>query len=524
MLLRLRTSLFLLLLPVLAGRAQPQPLALTLDEALQIALVHNYALRSARLDVATADAQVKEGWGLLYPQVDFNSGYTRNVVSANPFAGSQAGGLFQTLGFLDWLAYNEEARTDDDGTTSPLSLDDFFDRQQQGLDEAGIVQDAGSNPFAVPNQFQNGLTISQTVFDARALWGAQGASKYLRTFNERAADRQEQLVIGQVKQAFYGTLLAEELARVSSQSVERTRETADEMGRRVAQGTAPKFQRLSAEVELANLETRLVQAQTDALRALDNLKLLLGIPVEQPLRLRGTLEPGDTATFMNIAAEGAVDLALRQRPDVAQARIGVELEQVRTKAARADYLPTANVFANISHLGNVPSNRVNILTDPDDPFKFSRQTNSFFSGNYWDWSVNVGFQLRWNLFNGFQTRYRMQQRHIAQSKAALQYEQLEQSVRLEVQQALRDLASAQQRLSSQERNIERAMLNYDFAVARLREGVASPLEVRDASEQLDMSRWNHAQAIHDWLLARTAFETAIGIRLTPTEGGQLTRN
>lgn len=93
-----------------AAQSGPQPVGLTLDEAIEIALIRNYMVRTVRLDVDEASALVKEGWGQVFPQVSFNTSYTRNLKTANPFAGSQAGGLFQSLGFLDWLAFNERAQ------------------------------------------------------------------------------------------------------------------------------------------------------------------------------------------------------------------------------------------------------------------------------------------------------------------------------------------------------------------------------------------------------------------------------
>ena len=69
-----------------------EPLTLTLDEALQIALVHNYAMRLERLNVEQGSAQVREAWGEAWPLIDVTSSYTRNLKSANPFAGSEAGG------------------------------------------------------------------------------------------------------------------------------------------------------------------------------------------------------------------------------------------------------------------------------------------------------------------------------------------------------------------------------------------------------------------------------------------------
>src|SRR5690625_3353513 len=145
-------------------RADGTPVVLTLDEAVQIALVQNHVLRSTALDLETADAQIREAWGQLLPQVDISSSYTRNVVTANPFAGSEAGGLFASFGFVDWLAYNEQARMDDDPSTEPLPLDEFMDRRRQGMAEIGAAMGDSGNPFGVENQFVSGITAVPQTF------------------------------------------------------------------------------------------------------------------------------------------------------------------------------------------------------------------------------------------------------------------------------------------------------------------------------------------------------------------------
>src|SRR5690606_10979852 len=157
---------------------------------------------------------------------------------------------------------------------------------------------------------------------------------------------------------------------------------------------------------------------------------------------------------------------------------------------RSQYLPTVTAFANFNYIGNVPDNRTFTVSDPDDPFKFTSRSNGFFSQAYWNPSINAGLSVRWNLFNGFQTSAQVQQRQIAADKGLVAYVQQVEVVRLAVQQALRNLESARQRILSTQQNIARAELNYEYATARLREGVASQLEERNASEQLDQSRLN----------------------------------
>lgn len=506
----------------LSTEIAPEPVALTLEEALQIALVQNYALRSDRLDVANASAQVREAWGQVLPQVDASASYTRNLKSPNPFAGSDAGSLFGSLGFVDWLAYNERARTDEQPSTEPIPFSEFTQRQAEGRQASGF--DPGSvsdNPFAVPNQFQSGITVTQTLFSGSAFAAIAGAQA-LKDINQRAVDRQEQLLLDQVRQAFYGALLTQARAEVAAQSTDRTEETLREVSRRVTQGVQPKFQRLSAEVELANLETQLVQAESQAALALDNLKLTLGIPVEQPVRLRGDLDAEDVATFATVSLDDAVAQALERRPDVEQARLAVALRRIDKNITRAQYLPALSAFANLSYTGNVPDVRTTFRQDPDtpdNPFRFVRNDRDFFSSAYWNPAISAGVRLSWNLFNGFQTSARVQQREVAVDQAQIDYERLVQSIRLEVGEALRNLRAAATRIAAQEQNVDRAELNYRYAEARLREGVSSQLELREASEQLDQSRLNYAQALHDYLLARSAFETAVGVPIGAPASG-----
>ena len=492
------------------GQATSSTITLTVDEAVEIARVSNNVIRSLKLDVENADAQVKEGWAELFPQIALNSSYTRNVRSANPFSGSSAGDFFSSFGFIDWLAFNEEARTDGSDATQPISVGEFFARQQAGLDAAGISVSGGDNPFAVPTQYSNSLSITQKLFDGRAILGAAGASRWLEPFSQRALDRQEQLVIDQVRTAFYGALLAAEQSRVVDLSVRRSRTTLNEVARQVAEGVAPKFQRLSAEVELANQETLLLQNQSQADAAIDNLKLLLGIPGQQTVSLRGDLTAQRDASALLVSRDEAIANALVRRPDLEQARIGIELEHIQLKVAKSEYLPTLDAFLNVGYTGSVPDNRFVTISDPQDPFAYSQRENGYFSDSYWDSSVNVGFRLSWTLFNGLASHRRIQQRQIALDKATVDHEFLQRAVAVEVDQALRNLRTSRQRMDAQEKNVGRAELNYTFAEARLREGVATPIEVREASEQLDASRLNYLQAVHDFLVAESAFEAAVG--------------
>jgi len=507
-----------------ADASEPAPLTLTLDRAVQMALGKSFELQRTRLDVRNADAQVREAWGQVLPQIDASTGYTRNVLTANPFAGSDVTGLFGGGNAGDWVAFNERARTDNDPTTNPIAFQEFRERQQEAREAAGITLGSGGNPFGVDNEFRSGISISQTLFNGSAFAAISGAQQ-LKDVNQRAEDRQTQVLADNVRRAFYSALFAQARVQVLAQRIDRTSQTLDEVAKQVRQGVVPKFQRLSAEVELSNLETEVVQARNTASQAIDQLKLTMGLTTDRPLQLEGTLRKADPTMFVNVSTVRAVEAAMNRRPDVEQARLAVELREVEKNTVRSEYLPRLSAVANLNYTGRVPDDRQLNLSNPNDPFAFSTQDRGFFSSDFWNPSVNVGVQLSWNLFNGFQTTARMEQREVAIRRAEVDYQQAQQNVEVEVRQALRDLQTARQRIFSQEENVSRAETNYTFAARRVEEGVSSQLELREASDQLDQSRLNYLQALRDYLIAQSAFETAVGLPITePPSTLNLTSN
>lgn len=493
-----------------APEGEAAPLTLTVEDAIQIALEHNYSLRDRRLDVADANWRVREGYGRAMPQLTATSTYQRNLASPNPFAGSDAGGLFETLSFLDWLAYNEEARTDTDPETLPLTLDEFRDRQEMGLDDANITLSGSENPFQVDNQFNSYLSLTQTLYDG-ALYGGIRAAKKFRDLNSAGVARQVQIVVRETKIAYYAALFAAEQVEVVGKSVERTEKTVHEAEIRLAQGVSSKYDKLSAEVELANLRSDLVQTQSSLEKSLDDLKLLIGLPTAQPIVLRGSLEDGVAeGGFRHVALDEVLEVALDRRPDLEQAALSVELNDINRRVEHAARMPTLSAFVDVGYIGNVPDNRTRVFNVDGDPFVYDSENRGFFASSYWNTSVAVGLSLKWTIFDGFQTRSKAERALIDRQRSEIQYERLRNQIRLEVEAARRDLFAADERMSSQTRNVARAELNYEYASTRVREGVSSRLEERQASDLLDESRLNQNRAIFDYLVAQANFEAAVG--------------
>jgi outer membrane protein TolC len=492
-----------------------------------MALENNHDLRLARLDVEEADAQVQEAWGNLYPSLDLTGSYTRNVVTANPFAGSDAATLFGGGGQTEWLAFNERRRL---GGEAPIPFDQFTRRQQDSIRAAGIsLGGGGGNPFGVDNQFNGGLQLTQTLYSKQAFASVRGSAQ-AKAVQRHARDRAVQTTTNAVVTAFYEALLAQEQARVRRQRVERAEETLQEVSMQVRRGVTPKAQRLGAQVELSNARTQMIEARNAADLARDNLKQTLGLSAGRPLDLEGSLEDEEQDGLEQISLESlsmtrAVDQAIENRPDLQRARLNVELRDIQKEAQRSEFFPRVEAVANFNYTGRVPDDRSRVQTtnpqNPTDPFFFREIERDFFSDDFWNPAFSVGLQLTWNIFNGFQSTSRLEQAEVQRQRAQTQLEQLRQAVSVEVRRAVRDLENARERIDAQETTVRQAELNYDHVSKRVAEGASSPIELREASDQLDQSRINYLQAVYDYVVARSNLETALGQPLTPTSESYL---
>lgn len=506
--------LIILLLPGIVSTQTsntPKKVVMTLDEAIQIGLVNNYLLRAAALSQSEINSQVEEGFSNLYPKVNLSGNYQRNLLSSNPFAGSSAGSLFTGLGQIGWLGYNEQARTDNDPNSSPITLQEYYRRIAEGQAAAGISTNSSSNPFAVENNFTGNIALNQTLYNA-AIGEGLRATRVLQSITAAGFLRQQQQVVSQIRGAFYRVMLAREQVSVLQNSMDRLSETTRDVGKTVQQGLAPRFQRLSAEVELGNLNTQKIVSTNNVALALSGLKLLVGLPMETEIDIQATweelTEKASEADGLNL--RDALDVAIQNRPDLVQAQKNIALQEIQKGVTIALGKPIVSAFSNISYLGRIPSNRTFSVQDTNDPFKFTKERNGLLSNDYWDPNITIGLQVVWSLYDGGTRKYQRQRNQLAIERAKIQELQLQESIRLEVEQAFLSLSSALERMSSQRQNIARAEENYRITSTRLREGVGNQLEERQASELLDQSKLAYAVATFDYLNAKNSLQTAMG--------------
>jgi outer membrane protein len=283
-----------------APAAAPQ--ALTLREAVAVALQNNPTVQAADAYAEAVQQGITIAASARYPRLDFSEGFTRGNNPVYVF-----GSLLTQRQFT---ARNFELGS----LNTPPPLDNFRTQFSASMP----LWDAGQT--------------SRRIRDARL--EAQSAAK--------AGQRTRQEVIFNVIQAYLNGLLAAENVRVAQADVELTKADLARAQAREEQGLAVPSDLLSARVQLAQAQEDLLRARNAQAIAQAALNVAMGVEEDAPTVIEGRL--GEAAFDAGTLAERQ-QRALAVRPDFQQLEIGKERAANGVRLARAEFLPKVNLFS-----------------------------------------------------------------------------------------------------------------------------------------------------------------------------------
>jgi outer membrane protein TolC len=368
------------------------------------------------------------------------------------------------------------------------------------LDNGGIEQ-ANLGPATV--QFQNDTQWGANVEVSQPLFTAGKITSSLRTakLTTEAALAQYQALVADtlvdIRIAYDDVLLAAELIKTQEASVDLLGRELEDQKRRFEAGTAPRFNVLRAEVELANAKPRLIKARNALRIGKNRLATLLGwnIPTDAggdlPLTLADTLQ----AEPFSVDLSAALLKAMERRPELAALRTQEKIRDEDIRRARADYYPQIAASAGW------------------------RWQNKTFTGRVTDYVDGwvVGGQADWSIWDFGLTQGKVSSAKARREKARLEVDDTGRKIELEVRTTHSTFLEAKDVLESQQKVIEQAEEALRLARARTDAGSGTQLDVLSAQTALTEARTTFSQALRDYAVAQARLERAMG------EGAVLSR-
>ncbi|MBM3779455.1 MAG: TolC family protein [Acidimicrobiia bacterium] len=323
--------------PGIAGDAP-----LSLEEAVAQALEHNKDLAVSRLARAQAGFGVGAAQGAFDPRMAFESSFLRQVTPVGSLIGGAASGALTSQDVVAGPAVH--GRVAPLGTAWDVS---FLSRRQTSDNE--FVTLNPQFPSTLSLNFVQPLLRGRSIDDARRRLEVARRGETLSAEQVRASVIE---VVTRTEQAYWQLVFAARDLDVQIEGLDLARQQVAGTERLVEQGAAAPIDVVEARAQVAAIEQNVYGAQTRLTRAENALKALIAPDAEAGIWSRALLPVSEPRVLASgEALDGAVSRALARRPELAQLAASTAANRTDTEYFRDQTRPELNLVASYTSSG-----------------------------------------------------------------------------------------------------------------------------------------------------------------------------
>jgi outer membrane protein TolC len=287
-------------------------------------------------------------------------------------------------------------------------------------------------------------------------------------------------IIFQVKQAFYGLLLAQEQLKYAQQNLELSQDYLQKAELKYETGDVARVEVLRARVEAAKAANALRQASNEVKLSKAYLNFLLARKKYAPLEIKGKLKHPPITLILEELKERALDI----RPEIKRVNYSLEKESLRKKQAYLSYLPDFDLGVSRHRIEGEPTT----------------------------WDVTLSFPIP--LFFWQPKKGEIAEAHANIDSLNREKEHIKNAIILEVEESYMNALTAQNQIQLFEDEIlTQAEEVYNMFLFSFQEGEIGGIELIEARRTLMEARKSYADALFNFDVALAALEKSIGQRL-----------
>ena len=291
----------------------------------------------------------------------------------------------------------------------------------------------------------------------------------------------------QVKQAFYGVLLAQDSYNVYKKTFDTESAVLNDIQNKFNQGLVAEYDLITASVRLQNIIPEMLQTKNAVQLAILQLKALMGIDLEVPLGIKGSLQNYENEMYAELLD---VNLSLINNTDLRQIDLQVEQLKKVYEMRTSQYLPTLSANFN---------------------YQYMSQNNDFRFKDYrWDPYSTAGITLAIPIFDGGSKHNDIKEAKLSVEQVKLQREDAERQIKLMLQNQINQIAKSIEQVNSLKTAKEQAEKGYQIAVKRYDTGMGTIVDVNQASLGVTNTGLQYNNAIYDYVSAKSQLEKVIG--------------
>ncbi|MDP8238392.1 MAG: TolC family protein [Candidatus Hatepunaea meridiana] len=316
-----------ILLPFILSIANGSELQLSLDQALSLAQKNDLSLATARLEVETGDAQVREATSAALPNVSISGGLSHYMV------------------------------------VPKMYLPDPF------MDGGGWIT------MGLPNDANASISLQQPIWLAGKVGMALKAARiYQQIARDGLVSNRAKLKSDVIKE-YFGFVLTQEVVKVTEEALAQARRHAETVERMFNVGMASEFDMLRAQVEVQSLVPGIANARKNAELARISFCNRIGANPDDNIILTDELSDEIKQSRL-LGKTEAFDAARIVRPEFKVYNLKERLDKISLKAEKRNiYWP--NFTFGLNYRRNTSGQKISDMTDIADwPETFTWMLNA----------------------------------------------------------------------------------------------------------------------------------------------------
>ncbi len=435
--------------------ATPEPVLLTLEQAIQTALSENASVRIADLEIERTGYARKGSYAALFPQIDGSGSYQRTIkkqVMYMDFDMSALGG-------------------------------------GGGGDEGGSSRARDGFEVGRWNTWSTGVSASMPIVNAQ-LWKSISISGQDVELAVEKARSSRLETVTQVKKAFFSVLLAKEAFEVYKSVYENALENLELTQKKFNAQRASELDLTRAKTTLANAIPNVYDSENAVEIGLWQLKAVMGVDLDSAIDVAGSLlDYAGQLQETLVPGEGLEDnSSLRQ--------LAIQAEQLANTIKLQQYASLPSLSLGFNYSVNAMANDYNFSEYKWSPYSY------------------VGLSLSIPIFAGGKRLNAVKAAQVQARELDIQRTNTERQLQIAIRQYLGTMETAGKSYASASSAVETATKAYDIARKSYEVGRSTLTDLGDAQLALTQSKLGVCQAIFSYLSARSDLEGTMGADFT----------
>ena len=328
------------------------------------------------------------------------------------------------------------------------------------------------------------LQIAQPLTQLKRIGLQIKQQELQRQISQSEMRETQQAIVNNVKRAYYAILQTQGQARAAEESVKLYEELDRVTGEYVMQQVALKTDQMDVQTRLAKAQYQLMTITNQMTEQKEQLNLLLGRDVNVTFTVANEIETAQ-AMMRETDLTEARQRALAQRPEIREARLKMQQADLDRRAKKSEFIPDVSVTYNY----------VSTFNQSD----FMPRSVS-----------GVGVQIEWEFFDWGRKKHEVAEKTRTVSQANNSLLDIQNQVVMEVNSRFRDLREACELIRIARLAQTQARANVQLVAYKYKLDAVLLKDVLQAQTGLADANSDYQKALLSFWTAKADFEKALG--------------